>query len=744
MSDEDEWKYIYPSSENDAPDDESPRKRRTGLRNTSVLSPIGVRRLADEQEFYVGDCVLLDSGSDTPYVGIIESFFFSEKGFMETRTIWFRRFSEITRQSARKNAPENLEGELFATPDMGRDSLDILLEPAIVLSYSEYQNRIAATSDTPIEEKNTFFCRRTFNSDRGLFGKEDFDWSTVYAGRGSDMLQLLANLEDLTPSTRKKTATPRASPAKKQPPKKKIIELSSSDEEDELLSGSDSDEFFDTAEDKAGIRTSPSPTPSKRKRTSASEPKTPTKSRKKASISNTPKTPKSSTVSPVKKRSTATPRRKLNPLQPTAVHALPVRMSPTKQVPTSPHKFARDVLHVATVPDSLPCRESEFSQIFLALESAISSESGTCVYISGTPGTGKTATVREVIAQLQLRVEDEELPAFKFVEINGMKLTNPHTAYEILYENISNKKAAAATAMVLLEKQFKSSSDNNSMPVVVLMDELDQLVTKNQGVMYNFFNWPTFSHSKLIVVAVANTMDLPERMLSNKISSRLGLTRIQFPGYSHEQLREIISTRLANLPEGAGIVEKDAIEFASRKIAGVSGDARRALDICRRAVELAQPEEEEISDTLNDGEKGSLDEHKVTIDHIKKAIAESTSSPTHTFLRGLSMSAKILVCAMLSRVRRSGLIDNPLGDVLQETERIVKLSNDSEKLTAVLFNNNRVRIAGFQYALNELIEGGVLLQQMLRGERSANIRLSIGEEYVKSAFKNDLQVAGML
>ena len=57
---------------------------------------------------------------------------------------------------------------------------------------------------------------------------------------------------------------------------------------------------------------------------------------------------------------------------------------------------------------------------------------------------------------------------------------------------------------------------------VVIMDELDQLVTKKQTVMYNFFNWPTRPRSNLIVIAIANTMDLPERMLSNKISSWLG------------------------------------------------------------------------------------------------------------------------------------------------------------------------------------------------------------------------------
>lgn len=54
------------------------------------------------------------------------------------------------------------------------------------------------------------------------------------------------------------------------------------------------------------------------------------------------------------------------------------------------------------------------------------------------------------------------------------------------------------------------------------MDELDLLVTKKQTVMYNFFEWPNRPNSKLIVIAIANTMDLPERILTNKVSSRLG------------------------------------------------------------------------------------------------------------------------------------------------------------------------------------------------------------------------------
>ena len=51
------------------------------------------------------------------------------------------------------------------------------------------------------------------------------------------------------------------------------------------------------------------------------------------------------------------------------------------------------------------------------------------MYISGVPGTGKTATVHEVIRSLQREVDQGDLPQFQFVEVNGMKLTEPSQAY---------------------------------------------------------------------------------------------------------------------------------------------------------------------------------------------------------------------------------------------------------------------------------------------------------------------------
>jgi len=187
----------------------------------------------------------------------------------------------------------------------------------------------------------------------------------------------------------------------------------------------------------------------------------------------------------------------------------------------SPFQIARNQLHVSSVPAALPCREDEFSTVYSHLEAAIIDGSGSCIYISGTPGTGKTATVREVVAQLHASVQSEELDDFIFVEINGMKVTDPHQSYSLLWQALHGDRVSPSHALELLEREFSTPSPRR-VPCVVLMDELDQLVTKNQSVMYNFFNWPGLRHSRLIVLAVANTMDLPERTLSNKISSRLG------------------------------------------------------------------------------------------------------------------------------------------------------------------------------------------------------------------------------
>ena len=209
----------------------------------------------------------------------------------------------------------------------------------------------------------------------------------------------------------------------------------------------------------------------------------------------------------------------------------------------SPYKLAQANLHVSAVPSSLPCREDEFNQILEYLEVAIDDGTGACIYVSGVPGTGKTATVREVVRALNERVDAEvakslsftlifqELDDFHFLEINGLKVLDPNQAYAMLWEALTGERVTPLHAASLLDNHFKKAgpgrvpwytplatiADNS----VVLLDELDQLVMAKQTVLYNLFNWPTLPNSRLIVIAIANTMNLAD-MLPNKIQSRVG------------------------------------------------------------------------------------------------------------------------------------------------------------------------------------------------------------------------------
>nr|XP_055198135.1 origin recognition complex subunit 1 isoform X4 [Nyctereutes procyonoides] len=231
------------------------------------------------------------------------------------------------------------------------------------------------------------------------------------------------------------------------------------------------------------------------------------------------------------------------------------------QEPASVLEEARLRLHVSAVPESLPCREQEFQNIYNFVESKLLDHTGGCMYISGVPGTGKTATVHEVIRCLQQAAKANDVPPFQYIEVNGMKLTEPHQVYVQILQKLTGQKATANHAAKLLAKRFLTQRSSQET-TVLLVDELDLLWTQKQDVMYNLFDWPTHKEARLVVLTIANTMDLPERIMMNRVSSRLGLTRMSFQPYTHSQLQQILISRLKNIKA----FEDDAIQLVARKV----------------------------------------------------------------------------------------------------------------------------------------------------------------------------------
>ena len=243
----------------------------------------------------------------------------------------------------------------------------------------------------------------------------------------------------------------------------------------------------------------------------------------------------------------------------------------------------------------------------------------------------------------------------------------------------------------------------------------------------------------------------------------------------------IIQSRLTSVP--AHIVDPDAIQFASRKVAAVSGDARRALDICRRAVEIAEAEEAaavqnpllstpskrrnncDVIDNVRKKKGG-----KVTIGTIKQAINEATSSPLQQYLKALPLAAKIFLAAMLARTRRSGVSECVMADVIEEAKRLGLMAADNPAIQEMLLTDVSSpsqeapnakgtpskkakattaivpRILGICCAATELAEAGIVGLEGgsgRRGDRVGRLRLSVGEEDVRLALRDDGEVKGL-
>lgn len=137
-----------------------------------------------------------------------------------------------------------------------------------------------------------------------------------------------------------------------------------------------------------------------------------------------------------------------------------------------------------------------------------------------------------------------------------MSLTNPNLVYTIIHEHITGRRVNPTTAALFLDEFFKKSKKTDILMHaiygarkpksgkakaevekkadrmrLIFVDELDALVTKKQTLLYNLFDWPCHQNSKLLIIAVANTMDLPERMQA-KISSRIGNNRLVYEPYN--------------------------------------------------------------------------------------------------------------------------------------------------------------------------------------------------------------------
>ncbi|KAK0657668.1 P-loop containing nucleoside triphosphate hydrolase protein [Cercophora newfieldiana] len=374
------------------------------------------------------------------------------------------------------------------------------------------------------------------------------------------------------------------------------------------------------------------------------------------------------------------------------------RMTP--QTPLTPSSLqtvyhqARQLFSRSADPGQLIGRDDERAQLRAFLGRCATSRPGGCLYVSGPPGTGKSAMTNEITQEVVAST-----PGSRKAYVNCMSVKTSKDLYMTLFDQLVGEVDTSESDVVaILQKLFVPKKKSEDVFVVVL-DEIDHILTLDLESLYRVFEWSLQKTSRLTLVGIANALDLTDRFLPRLKSRDLKPELLPFLPYTAPQVKRIITTRLRSLlPEGTTTTpdfipffHPAAIELCSRKVSTQTGDLRRAFEVCRRALDLVENEtrmkhENEIKEQILQmsptrkvlGENRNLASTprgpqqststllaralqgltvetapRVSIGHLNKVTAAAFSNGTNQRLKTLNLQQKAALCALMAIEKRN-------------------------------------------------------------------------------------------
>jgi cell division control protein 6 len=253
------------------------------------------------------------------------------------------------------------------------------------------------------------------------------------------------------------------------------------------------------------------------------------------------------------------------------------------------------------------------------------------ISVYGKSGTGKSTLVRYVC-------ENIEWISYRIVNLRRAK-TVFGCANLILAElGISNLKNAQGINLAV-DKIYDSIeallSRENKLFVLVL-DEFDALFYDRKGgpsdFVYKLLNVEEKLREKgfqMSIIAISNSV-VTNYDLDDRVKSRTGSSEILFGGYLKYEIAEMLKERAEKALSEP--IDPDVIVYCAELCSQDHGDARRAIELLRVAIELASSE-------------GVM----VSRDHVDEAAGRLQYERVEFAVMSASMQLR-LVCASLAKI----------------------------------------------------------------------------------------------
>lgn len=287
-----------------------------------------------------------------------------------------------------------------------------------------------------------------------------------------------------------------------------------------------------------------------------------------------------------------------------------------------------------------------------------------------------------------------------------MIVKSPKDIYSKLIEELTDDDGELTKdEMAHLQSIFLPKKNSSGPVYVVTLDEIDHLLTLGSEILYKLFEWSLHRSSRLILIGIANALDLTDRFLPRLKARNLKPRLLPFLPYTAPQIASVITAKLQTLSQASPdaspghipFVHPTAVQFCSKKVASQTGDLRKAFDIMRRTIDLVENEtrqkhRDEVNAQINQTSPSKLplkentnlssavaapvtpgalvpilspwNAPRATIAHVARISASALSNGTPQRLKTLNLQQKAALCALISlensnRRRYRSVMDTP-------------------------------------------------------------------------------------
>ncbi|XP_073058746.1 cell division control protein 6 homolog B-like isoform X3 [Primulina eburnea] len=340
-------------------------------------------------------------------------------------------------------------------------------------------------------------------------------------------------------------------------------------------------------------------------------------------------------------------------------------------------RVVNEALHVSTAPKIAVCRENEQSMILDFCKKCVKQEKAGSMYISGCPGTGKSLSVEIVKETLVNWANEEQIQPPDILSMNCMFHAQTTEIFsKVLRKHCPQKETNfSKLPQQLLHDLYSQKLALDVKMILVIVDELDYLITQDRTMLQDLFMLTTLPFSRCILLGIANAIDLANRFMPKLQCLNCKPAVITFRSYYKDQIIKILKDRLRALPYT--VFQPQAIELCAGRVAAASGDMRKALSICRSAIGMLEDEiresihSENLSSTGKNGnQQKSADfdwltsqvNNLVRIDHVAASLSKTFKSPAVDTIRSLPQHQQIILCSAV-KLFRAGKKDTTVGEL---------------------------------------------------------------------------------